>query len=244
MSKRQLPVTDLANSATLPVEARWSMLERKQDFVPPHSLEPTRRNIAMLLGVTDPLFPDHPRPSKDEIIATFEQTLPKGGKRAQRDREQNLLRARALLDFGETSVARAAIEHHKSFAVAENTYIRTADPLVLEVDGRPCIPSTDFRKSGALTRRGLDFVFSLNFHMIVDYDPAFSDFDLVHLNYWQDKEGAVGITPEFHAGEPVFSYDDLNTMIRETLDIWDAIVAGRRKKSKDEDDGFWFGETA
>lgn len=244
MSKHQLPVTDLANIATLPLEAREARLHSKNNFIPPHSLEWTRRNIAMLLGVSDPLFPDYPRPPTTEILKRFEAVLPKGGKKAKQHRDQNMLRAKALLSFSEKSISRAAIEQHRAFVVAENTYVRTADPLIVEVDGRPCIPSTDLRKSGTLTNKGLDFVFSMNFHMIVDYDPAFSNFDLVHLKYWADKNGAVGITPTFTSGEPAYTYNELKTMIRETLDIWQAVVAGRRKASSAEDDGFWFGETA
>lgn len=243
MSKRQLPVTDLANISTLPVEMQRKRLAAKREFAPPHSLEFTRRNLSMLFGVSDPLFPEHPRPSKSDVLENFLNCLPKGGKRAQRDREANMLRAKAILDFSESSVSRAAKEPHRSFALAKGTFVRTADPFVLEVDGRACIPSTDLRKSGALTQNGLDFLFSMNFHMILDYDPEFSNFELVHLNYWQDKEGKCGITPQFHSGDPKYSYEELKAMIRQTISIWEELLDAKRRKSSDDDDGFWFGKT-
>lgn len=244
MSKNQLPVTDLANIATLPISERRARLEAKRSFVPPHSLEHTRRNFGSLLGIADPLFPDLERKPKEKVLKEFERSLPKGGGRAEKDRRANLLRAKALLNFRDDHVDLAAREDHRAFLLAEKTYVRTADPVNLMIDGRKCIPSSDLRKSGALTERGLKFYFSMNYHMIVDYDPDFADFDLVHLDYWQDKSGDVGIKTCFHSGPPEYSYDELNLMIRETLDIWQQVVEARRAKSGSEDDGFWFGQTA
>ncbi|WP_322865847.1 hypothetical protein U5922_006360 [Aquicoccus sp. G2-2] len=243
MSKNLLPVMDLANIATLPLHERRQRLEAKRKFVPPHSLEHTRRNIGMLLGVGDPLFPDHPRPTDDEILRQFKGRLPKGENRAKRDRVANLKRARALLEFSSCSISRAALEPHRAFPLAEGTFIRTADPVVLEVDGRMCIPSSDLRKSGTLSERALAFYFSINFHMIVDYDPVFADFDLVHLDYWEKDKDELGIVPIFHSGPPVYTYEDVDQRIRETLKIWDDVVQGSKRRSRGDDNGYWFGQT-
>ena len=243
MSKNQLPVTDLANICTMPVADQRRRLEQKRAFVPPYSLESTRRNLGMLLGVGDPLFPEMQRPSQSDILRQFEQSLPKGSGRAGNERKANLLRAKALLDFRDNHVGRAATENHNSFNVSEGTFIKTADPVNLEIDGRSCVISSDLRKSGTLTNRGLAVYFSINFHMIVDSDPSFSEFDLLHLDYWQDKTGAVGIATRFHSGDPDYSYNELNQMIRTTLAIWNDVVESRRSKSQENDDGFWFGQT-
>lgn len=242
MSKNQLPVTDLANICTLPEGEQWRRLELKRAFAPPYSLDFTRRNLGMLLGVSDPLFPDAVRPPKAEILSRFEAVLPKGPKRAERERKANLARAEALLEFRDDHVGRAANETHRAFTVSEGTFVRTADPVNLEVDGRPCIISSDLRKSGSLTDRGLSVYFSMNFHMIVDYDPTFSGFDLLHLDFWQSKDGSAGIATRFHSGEPRYSYDELNRMIRRTLALWNEVIESRRTKTQASDDGFWFGQ--
>lgn len=241
MSKNRLPVTDLANIIFLPETDQWRRLAAKRKFVPPHTLEPTRRNMSMLLGVHDPLFPAHERPPKIEILRRFHASLPKGEKRAKATREANMRRAEAMLDFADQHIQIARSAHFDSLVVGGEYRVRTADPFSLVVDGQRVVPSTDLRASGSLSELGRKVYFNLNYHMIIDRDPDFEEFGQVLLDFYT-KGSDYGFKAVHWDGVVEFTYDDLDKAVRSTLAIWDEIVTSRRASSRDEDDGTFFGE--
>ena len=236
MSSNRLPLTDLANIATLPLTERRGRLEMKRNFVPPHSLNWTRRNLAMLFGVRDPMFLDHPRPSRMEILRNFADCLPKGPGKATQHRRANLLRAEALLDFTESNVESCVQAEYSGFEISAGYSVSPAESFGLVINERRVIPSVDLRASGALTERGLSFYFALNHHMILEREPDLDGVGLALLDFYHVKDD-YGIRVVHWDGAVSYTYEEIDEAVRVTLKIWDEVVESRRQKKTNNDEG-------
>lgn len=225
MTSRRLPETDIANICHLSERDQLKRLRGKRSFVPPHSLDPVRRNLNPLFGVTSPMFPEK---AIDEASAL---SALRGGCKKHQDIKPNLLRAEAILDFSRSSVEFAVEETFRSHRVTLDNQISLTHSLAIQIDSQPVIPFLDLRKSGALSSEARDVVFALNFHLIVDAFADFNDFGLVILNYWENSPQEKGLTPYFFNSRPKYTYEQLTNMIARTYEIWLEILDDRRRDS-------------
>ena len=228
MTSRRLPETDIANISVLPERDQYARLKNKRAFRPPHSLEPTRRCLNSLFGVSTPMFPDATIAPEDAIKA-----LRSSIKRDQ-DRAPNLLRARSILNFREACVTEAAAEAMRSHRISIDNSINLTHSLVVEINDRPQIPFIDLRKSGSLSKSARDFVFSMNYHLLIDANPDFAEFGLMILNYWEESASNFGLTPHWFNGVPKYSYEQLTDMIARTYQIWLDVLDERKRSDPDE----------
>ena len=229
MTSRRLPETDIANICTLSEASQFVRLRSKRSFVPPHSLEATRRNMSSLFGVKIPIDIDEPQ-SDEKILFEFSNSI-----KRPRDRAPNVNRAEALLGFRRSCITEAVVEPLRSHRVSLDNSINLTHSLAVRIDKKGVIPFVDLRKSGHLSERGRDFVFAMNFHMIVDAIEDFSDFGLAILNYWEESKNNKGISPYLFSGTPRYTYEQLTDMIARTYQIW-LEVLDERKKAWDEDE--------
>lgn len=227
MTKRRLPETDQCNICTLPEADQWVRLAGKKSFIPPHSLEAVRRNMQPLFGVNTAMFPDA-EVEDDQAIAGLHRAIKK-----PRDLKPNLMRAEAIIDFRRSYVTGAISEAFPSHRISIDTKVQLTHSFAIETDQGRYIPFVDLRKSGSLSARGRDFLFAMNFHLIIDAMSDFEDFGLVILNYWEESALNKGFTPYFFDGKPKYSYDQLADMISRTNEIWNEILEGRRRGDND-----------
>ncbi len=229
MTSRRLPETDIAKICVRPISEQYRLLRGKKSFRPPHSLEATRRNLASLIGVDTPMFPGK-KVTPEEALTALERSISR-----QEDRVPNLLRAKSILQFRENSVQRAAEEHMRGHRVTLDNTINLTHSLLIEIDSKPTIPFFDLRKSGHLTADARDFVFAMNFHLLVDALEEFRDFGLVILNYWEDSASNFGITPIQFGGTPRYSFEELTDMVARTYRIWLEILEERKAKGEPDE---------
>ncbi len=236
MISRRLPETDVAKICVRPKAEQYGLLRGKRSFRPPHSLEPTRNNLASLLGVPVPMFPEE-TVSREEAITSLMSSI-----KNEADRKPNLLRARAILDLRDRYIQRAADATMRGHRVTVDNTIYLAHSIILELDNKPVIPFFDLRKSGHLTAKARDFVFSMNYHLLVNSMENFRDFGLVILNYWEEAGQNFGLTPHFFDGRPKYSFEELTDMVATTYSIWLEILDERRNQGEpDEGHGPLFG---
>ena len=121
-----------------------SALERKCQFRPPHSLEHTRRNLATILGAVDTLPLGEGALDGERARKAFLGSL------KEKDKHPNLLRFDALWDFRAQCVTGCVKHSFGSHRISVETSIKLSDPLLIEIDGKWCFPTSDLRKSGRL----------------------------------------------------------------------------------------------
>ena len=229
MTKRRLPNTDLANICTMPARDQRVALQRKRQFRPPHSLEPTRRNLRTIMGVADALPLEAEKSDKARARSNFVDQL------KEKDKVPNGLRFDALWDFRCSAVSECSAQSYGAHRISVESSIRLTDPLLLRIDGQLFVPTSDLRKSGRLVQRARDFVFAMNYHLIIDQDADFAECGLVLLEYWHESDSNHGITPHFFDGTPKYTYDELTEMIAFTYKLWDEILDEQRQR--EESDG-------
>lgn len=224
MTKLRLPNTDLANICTMSEKDQRGALERKRQFRPPHSLERTRQNLPTIMGAVDTLPLGESELDRDRARQAFAASL------KEKDKHPNLLRFDALWDFRTQCISRCAKHSFGSHRISVESSINLSDPLLVEIDRKRYVPTSDLRKSGRLVQRARDFVFAMNYHLIIDQEIDFEDCGLVILDYWHDSDSNHGIKPYFFDGNPKYSYEDLTSMIAFTYNLWDEIVNEKRHR--------------
>ncbi|WP_420862436.1 hypothetical protein [Algirhabdus cladophorae] len=229
MTSRRLPETDIANICTLPENEQRFRLSAKRSFVPPYSLEHTRRNLSSLFGVKSPLCPDVEVDDRKTVEALMRCC------KKESEALANANRASAIIDFRDANVGKSVVGAMRSHRVTLDNSICLTHSLALEIGGKGYIPFLDLRKTGNLSSRARDFVFSMNYHLLIDSDPTYENFGLLVLNYWEKSSSENGLTPYFFDGNPKYSYDDLSNMIARTYEIWLDILAERKRQEPGKD---------
>jgi hypothetical protein len=226
MSNRRLPITDLANISTLPKSEQKARLRLKRAFVAPYTLEHVRRNYAMLMGVGEAFDLGVARPSDDVLLQRLRESM-----KSPKDVEPNLRRAKALLSFASTT--RGAVrEEFRGLFISRDYVVRPSDSVVLDIGGKAYVPSTDLRRAASLTPLAIQFYFAANFHLIIDSEPDFKDAGLVLLKYWEFSTEEFGISPLFFSGRPMYSFEEIGSMVKFTLDLWAEVLEERREAAQ------------
>jgi hypothetical protein len=231
MKKYQLPQDDLANICTMPWGDQRRMLERKRSFVPPHSLNPVRNEILALHGVRLSLFPEA-GVDDGSAIRAFVSSM-----RRSQDKLPNKLRAEAIIEFRRSFVQNAVEYPFRVHRITIDNAISLTHSLAIESRGQGFIPYYDLRKSGKLTERARDFVFAMNFHLILDALSEFRQFGLIVLNYWEESANLKGLTPYVFNGRPRYTYEELTDMIARTHELWLEVLEERMHREAQDDAG-------
>ena len=232
MKTRPLPPTDLANIAVLRAEEQFERLMAKRDFVPPHSLEWTRRNLRVLMGAEGDLGLGLPILSFEELRKTARNTIKRSC-----DLTPNLKRCQAILEY---SSKRRLVSREGVFGVhrvSADMSVAYAHSIVSFEGEQGFIPFFDLRKSGGLTSGARDFIFSMNFHLIIDADVDFADCGLRVIKYIDPVNASPFMRDEIFSGEPRYGYDELSAMIAQTYEIWSEVQDIRRRADRDQGTG-------
>ncbi len=155
-------------------------------------------------------------------------------RRCKSDSEQdaNLRVAEGLFDYAEQH--RLVGRHHEIFplALGVGTKVVFWHPVVLTIDSRPLVPFFDPRRT----------VFSVMHERIRVADPDFADVALGIVQFSLSEKGPRVPILYTDKGVTLFSFDELDQMVRDTYEMWREVVEERtadtRRSAGGKGDGF------
>lgn len=224
---RPLPEIDLARIAPLSRDEKRRALQQVRLGRPPYSYAPVRATISDVLNVQSELIGPMPATPWEKIKQTIQ-------KRSRSDAEEqaNLRVAEGLFDFvqGREIVGRRL--DILPFPLGIGTKVVFWQPLVLTLKDRAIIPFLDPRRAKGLTANGRRFVFSVMHERIRAADEDFADVTLAVVQFTRSEEGPR--TPVIFTDERIklFTFDELDQMVKETYELWTEILAERTAESR------------
>lgn len=103
--------------------------------------------------------------------------------------------------------------------------------VIVGIDGRPCVPFIDPRRSPKLTRAGRKFVHSVMHERIRVADPDLAEVGLAIIQFENAEKGPR--KPSIHLeGDSLFNFDELAEMTRETYAIWEEVLDERDEETR------------
>ncbi|MFN4283069.1 MAG: type VI toxin-antitoxin system SocB family DNA replication inhibitor toxin [Alphaproteobacteria bacterium] len=226
MRIRHLPETDLARASFLPTDEKRRLLRKVRFGAPPYSYKPSRNRSGDIVNVQPEMFGPAEPTSWEKI-----QELIKRESRSEQEANANLEVAETLYlhvkgqgwrakrhDFFPLNVAGVKCEY----------WLR----IVMLMDDRALVPFLDLRRSlnlGPMARR---FVFSMMHERIRAADPDLAD---VSLGIFQFQQvGKIGRVLRIYTDEgiPLYSYDELHTMVADTYKIWREVLEERETEAR------------
>jgi hypothetical protein len=225
---RPLPEIDLARFAPLSIDEKRRQLEQHKAGRPLFSYDPLRRTIRDVINVTPDLFgPAEPTPwpKVEELI----------GRRAKPGGEydSNIMVASSLYAYAVAEGVRAKQQEIRALPLSLDLKVAYWWPFVMVIAGRPLIPFFDPRRSHRLTSIGRQFVFSMMNEAIRVADPDLSG---VQLGIFQFEppvdDGVRPLRLHTDQGVPLFGFDELDEMIRETYAIWAEVLGDREAEAR------------
>jgi hypothetical protein len=220
----------LARIAPMPTDQKWHELRQMKLGYPPYSYQPTRRSLLEILNV-------EAGPLGAVARAPWAQIAEEVAKRSRNDAEEiaNLAVANALYSFADNHSIIGRRHEFFPLAVGLSGKVSYWVPAVVSVDGRPMIPFIDPRRAKKLTREGRRFAFSVMHERIRVADPDFAEVELgiVQFDAHKTDEGAIR-TPKLHAaaGVELLDFDTIDGMVRETYEIWHAVLIEREADAR------------
>ena len=222
MKIRPLPEIDLARISPLAREQKLRALEQMQLGRPPYSYAPFRGSLSDLTNIQADLAGPMARTSWAQISSVISKAC-----HSDAQEKANLRVAEGLFRFAEASglIGR----HHDFFPLplglsAKVSYWQNA---ILTLDQRPIIPFYDPRRAKSLTSDARRFVFSVMHERIRVPDPDFAEVAFAIFQFERSKEGARLPVTFLDSTVELFTFDELDEMVRETYEIWQEICEDR-----------------
>ncbi len=168
-----------------------------------------------------------PRTPWEKISAAIQRKA-----RSQAEEDANLRVAEGLFDFVQAREIMSRRLDVFPLQLGIGTKVVFWQPVVLTLDERAVIPFLDPRRAKGLTARGRRFVFSVMNERIRAADPDFADVTLAVVQFARSDEGPR--TPIIFTDEGVelFSFDELDQMVRETYELWTEISEERTAETR------------
>jgi hypothetical protein len=212
---RPLPEIDLACIAPLPTEQKRYALEALNLGFPPYSYAPVRASLSDILNIRAGMMGALRRTPWAKIKESISRRAKKPS-----EEDANLRVGEGLFDY----VDRESVSgrHHEIYplALGVGTKVVYWHQVVLTVDRRPLIPFFDPRRTKALNTQGRRFVFSVMHERIRVADPDYAEVPLGIFQFARSEKGPREPLLHLDAGETLFTFDELDTMVRETYDMW------------------------
>jgi hypothetical protein len=225
-----LPEIDLACIAPRSTEERRRALEQLRVSHPPHSYAPVRASLSDILNIQAGLIGSLARTPWDRIAEAIRR-------RSKTDGEEiaNLRVAEGLFSYVEETGISG--RHHEIFplALGVGTKVVYWHPALLTFQKHPLIPFFDPRRAQALTEDGRRFVFSVMHERIRAADLDFAQVPLGIFQFSRPDEGPRIPILFIDDGIKLFTFDELDQMVRETYELWrevcEARVADERRRA-------------
>lgn len=227
MKMHRLPETDLARIGPLPRDKKRLMLRRHKQAAAPHSYLPVRLTLPDiwntqygLLGITE-------RASWEKI----EKRIWERSKSAE-EFDANIRVAKKLYRHADADNIVSHAEDFLPLQIGIGVSVCYWSKLSYVRDGKAVIPFLDPRRNNSLGRLGRRFAFSMMHQGIRVADPDFENAALEIIHAGSSLNGAR--TLNFHSddGVELYSFEELDQMVRETYEIWREVLAEREEEER------------
>lgn len=209
-----------------PAEKRNALRQLKLGH-PPHSLNPMRASIPDILNVEAGPLAALPRTSWTSIANRIAHRC-----RDAAEETANQAVGLALYNYADEHNVVGRPQDFFSLALSVGRKVTYWSNAVIAIDDKPYIPFVDPRKAPRLTNAGRQFVFSaMNEHIRVA-DPDFAEVGLVIFQFKEMPDGTRSVVPHFDSGKALFSFEQLDTMVRETYALWFEVLEEREADAR------------
>ncbi|KZX89393.1 hypothetical protein A3726_12180 [Erythrobacter sp. HI0037] len=103
-------------------------------------------------------------------------------------------------------------------------------PALFVTADRLAVPFLDLRKTRSLNPEAQRFIFSIQHHALRVNNPDYSDVEFQIYQFGRDRLRPIKVIEE--AGRRLFTYDELELMIKETHSLWVEVLVGRYEEAK------------
>ena len=228
MKIHPLPETDLARIAPLPADQKRNALEHFRLARPPYSYAPVRKSVSDILNIAAGFLGTLPRTPYSKIAEAIAKDA-----RSDEEADANLSVAAGLYEHAE--LQKLTGRRHDIFPMAIGTEQKVVywHSLILNVNGRPVVPFIDPRRTATqLSSQGRRFAFSMMHERIRVADPDFSEVALGIFQFLTPKTGPRRPHMYIDDGIRLFSFEELDRMVRETYAIWQEICEERAERAR------------
>jgi hypothetical protein len=213
----------------MPTDQKRKELQRMKLGHPPYSYQPARRSQLEILNVDAGPLGIVPR-------APYQQIADEIIKRSKSEAEivANLAFASALYDYADGERLKGRRQDFFPLAIGTSAKVSFWLPAVIAIDGRPTVLFIDPRRTKKLTEIGRQFAFSLMHERIRAADPDFAEVELAIMQFGVDGDDTRKRVPKVHtaSGIPLFDFDTLDAMVRETYDLWHEVLTEREADAR------------
>ncbi|MCQ8184582.1 type VI toxin-antitoxin system SocB family DNA replication inhibitor toxin [Parvularcula maris] len=233
MTNRSIPEQDLARIAPMGRDEKRAALQRLKKGWPPYSYSHVRNAFGSILNLKVGLFPDAEKIPLDAILAGIKDSC-----RKERNFEDaykaNAEVAKCLRSFADREEIIGRPHDFIPISIGTSRKLCYWSPMVLQLRSQTCVPLLDVRKVEKLTVDAKRFAFSTMHQRIREGNPDFADVNLaiITLSAGRNKKRVANF--EFADQYDLFSYAQLDQMVRETYEIWNDIWSERAAQAKEE----------
>lgn len=227
MKIRPLPDLDLARIAPLDLTKKRAALRQQKDGFPPLSLNPMRLSTPDMLNVSPgPLAALQQTP-----WATIEEAIAKACS-TSKETSANLAAGSALYRYAQDK--RIFGRYHEFFPLAIGVSRKVVywSNAVLAIGDKPHAVFIDPRRTRRLTAIGRRFVFSVMNERIRVADPDFAGISLAIIQFDNPEQGPRTAYPWFDQDVALYSFEELDAMVRETYEVWAEVLAEREIEAR------------
>ncbi len=227
MKMRRLPEIDLARIAPLTTDEKYIALRRQKVANPPYSYDPLRGVLSDILDVEYPLT-GRAAPTSWEKIDRKLVSLA----RKPEELKANRKLAEMLYHHAVAEGLKGRSEDFFPFPIGMTGKVRYWFRLSYIRKDRLVVPFLDPRKQNSLGPKGRRFAFSMMHQAIREADPDFeaASFEIVHFGRAMNG----GRTMNVYSDDTVelFSFEELDAMVRETYEIWAVVLREREEEAR------------
>ncbi|MGX9178602.1 type VI toxin-antitoxin system SocB family DNA replication inhibitor toxin [Mesorhizobium sp. BHbdii] len=227
MKIRPLPDIDLARIAPLPRDQKIRALEKMKAGRPPYSYDSVRKSALELLNVDAGPLGVVGRASWTELSAAISRRC-----HSPEETKANLGVAKALFDFAEVTHLHGRRHDFFPLSIGLSEKVKFWLPAVGALDDQAVVPFIDPRQSKKLTAEGRRFAFSVMHERIRAADEDFADVEFAIFQLDANDDGSRTTRLHLSRGVDLYSFDDLDLMVRETYDLWRAILEERERETR------------
>jgi hypothetical protein len=212
----------------LPKDQKRRALEQMKGGWPPYSYNPMRASQLDIMNIAAGPLVDLPRTPWLAIAADITR-------RCNGDLEAiaaNLQAGEGLYNF--TTEFEIVGRRHAFYSLAVGLAQKVTywSPVVLAVEKGPVVPFIDPRRTKKLTLDARRFVFSMmNEHIRVP-DPDFAEVRFAILQFANSHSGPRAAISHFDDGIKLWSFAELDEMVRETYELWYEVLDGRTAEAR------------
>jgi hypothetical protein len=223
-----LPETDLARIAPQPAEHKRNALEHFRISYPPYRYLPLRKSLADILNAETGFLPTGKRVPFEALAKVLH-----AASQTDDEYQANLRVAEGLYNHAITKGYRARKQEFLPLNVGVGSKLAYWHSFILNISGEPLVPFFDPRRSAtSLTALGRRFAFSVMHQRIREADPDYTDVRLGIFQFTTPEKGPRLPKLFTDRGVALFSYDEIEQMVRETYEIWTEVYLQRTDRER------------